>query len=91
MTSADDGTLKIWDAESGTAFSPTDISAIKPWAKLVMITEAVAAARPEVSYQACRISISPFPSGRCGSANPMRQVRVAVAGQLRRIKPLMVR
>jgi len=30
-------TLGFWTA---TAFSPTDISAIKPWAKLMMITEA---------------------------------------------------
>jgi hypothetical protein len=30
--------LGFWTA---TAFSPTDISAIKPWAKLLMITEAV--------------------------------------------------
>ena len=29
--------LGFWTA---TAFSPTDISAIKPWAKLLMITEA---------------------------------------------------
>ena len=31
--------LAFWTA---TAFSPTDISAIKPWAKLMMITEAAA-------------------------------------------------
>jgi hypothetical protein len=30
-------TLGFWTA---AAFSPTDISAIKPWAKLMMITEA---------------------------------------------------
>jgi hypothetical protein len=29
--------LGFWTA---TAFSPTDISAVKPWAKLMMITEA---------------------------------------------------
>ena len=29
--------LGFWTA---TAFSPTDISAIRPWAKLMMITEA---------------------------------------------------
>ena len=31
--------LGFWTA---TAFSPVDISAIKPWAKLLMITEAAA-------------------------------------------------
>ncbi len=30
--------LAFWTA---TAFSPTDVSAIKPWAKLLMIAEAV--------------------------------------------------
>ena len=30
--------LGFWTA---TAFSPTDISAVKPWAKLLMIVEAV--------------------------------------------------
>jgi hypothetical protein len=30
--------LAFWTA---TAFSPTDVSAIKPWAKLLMIVEAV--------------------------------------------------
>ena len=34
---ADYLSLAFWTA---TAFSPTDISAIKPWAKLLMITEA---------------------------------------------------
>ena len=32
--------LSIPRLNKGTAFSPTDISAIKPWAKLMMITEA---------------------------------------------------
>jgi hypothetical protein len=36
---ADYLSLGFWTA---TAFSPTDISAIKPWAKLLMMTEAVA-------------------------------------------------
>ena len=35
-------TLAFWTA---TAFSPTDVSAIKPWAKLLMIVEAVRVAR----------------------------------------------
>jgi hypothetical protein len=35
---ADYLSLSFWTA---TAFSPTDISAIKPWAKLLMMTEAV--------------------------------------------------
>jgi hypothetical protein len=30
-------TLAFWTA---TAFSPTDVSAVKPWAKLLMIAEA---------------------------------------------------
>jgi hypothetical protein len=34
---ADYLSLSFWTA---TAFSPTDISAIKPWAKLMMMTEA---------------------------------------------------
>ena len=35
---ADYLSLSFWTA---TAFSPTDVSAIKPWAKLLMMTEAV--------------------------------------------------
>ena len=35
---ADYLSLGFWTA---TAFSPTDISAIKPWSKLMMMTEAV--------------------------------------------------
>jgi hypothetical protein len=38
-TFADYLSLAFWTA---TAFSPTDVSAIKRWAKLLMITEAVA-------------------------------------------------
>jgi hypothetical protein len=34
---ADYLSLGFWTA---TAFSPTDISAIRPWAKLLMVTEA---------------------------------------------------
>jgi len=36
--SADYLSLSFWTA---TAFSPTDVSAIKRWAKLLMMTEAV--------------------------------------------------
>ena len=39
MTGVQTCALPIFSFTTATAFSPTDVSAIRPWAKLMMMTE----------------------------------------------------
>jgi hypothetical protein len=73
--------LSFWTA---TAFSPTDVSAIKPWAKLLMMTEAGGVprhrrTRDRPSGQHPEVKRSP-PASPAGGLKPGSHIAAAASG-----------